>query len=493
MKRYRTLLIITMILLFVGIPVLLSAAERLKITPPGAFNLQERELKAPLAIKNDLQALRAKIAAEKLNFEIGYTAAMDFDLALLAGLKVPADINAKIKAQNSLALIRLRALPAVAAVCSAAAPSFDWRKGGSSTPVKDQGGCGSCWDFATCGAFEGSYRKINNVTLNVSEQDILDCNSHGYSCAGGWWAFDDLIDKGKKSVADEATYPYTHVKGACKNVARPYKAVAWGYVGNDHSIPSVTDLKKALCDRGPIAVALKVTPLWRAYTGGVFNEPNAGSGVNHGVTLYGWDDSKGAWLIKNSWGTGWGSTCEYGSERGFMWMKYGTNNVGYAAAWTRAETKQKPLAEDCVGFNPATAAVKKIDNRWKIVDGSHWMFDFGKNEAAAKKSLAVIKFYKMNKSCFVGRPDASFKYLLVGNNAPVGNMGGQDCIKFNPAAIEVKKIGANWKIVQGNMWMYDFGNKQDEAEFSMKMIKKYGFTNQCFVARPNPPFEYLHK
>jgi len=47
--------------------------------------------------------------------------------------------------------------------------------------------------------------------------------------------------------------------------------------------------------------------------------------------------------------------------------------------------------------------------------------------------------------------------------------------------------------VQGNMWMYDFGNKQDEAEFAMKMIKKYGFTNQCFVARPNPPFEYLHK
>ena len=49
MKRYRTLLIITLILFFVGIPILLSAAERLKITPPGVFNLQEREMQAPPA------------------------------------------------------------------------------------------------------------------------------------------------------------------------------------------------------------------------------------------------------------------------------------------------------------------------------------------------------------------------------------------------------------------------------------------------------------
>ena len=259
---------------------------------------------------------------------------MDFDLAKLAALKAPANLEQKIKAQNDLARMRLKALPVAVAICSAAAPSFDWRKGGGSTPVKDQGACGSCWDFATCGAFEGSYRKITNVTLNVSEQDILDCNSHGYSCAGGWWAFDDLINTGKKSVANEATYPYTHVKGACKSVTRPYKADTWGYVGSSSSIPSVAALKQALCTYGPLAVALKATSAFQAYTNGVFNQPSAGSGVNHGVTLIGWDDSKQAWLIKNSWGTGWGDTCEYGTERGYMWIKYGSNNVGFAVAWT---------------------------------------------------------------------------------------------------------------------------------------------------------------
>jgi hypothetical protein len=170
-----------------------------------------------------------------------------------------------------------------------------------------------------------------------------------------------------------------------------------------------------------------------------------------------------------------------------------SGRTNYADVETFKRKVAPSVAEDCVGFNPATATVTKINNRWKIVDGSHWMFDFGTNKAAADKSLAVIKFYKMNRSCFVGRPDPSFTYLLVGNNAPVGDMSGQDCIKFNPAAIEVKEVGGRWKIVQGNMWMYDFESKKAEAYQAFNIIKKYGFTNQCFVARPNPPFHYLHK
>ena len=58
--------------------------------------------------------------------------------------------------------------------------------------------------------------------------------------------------------------------------------------------------------------------------------------LNHAVTLIGWDDSKSAWLIKNSWGTGWGDTCGFGTERGYMWISYTSDNIGYAAAWVQA-------------------------------------------------------------------------------------------------------------------------------------------------------------
>jgi hypothetical protein len=57
-----------------------------------------------------------------------------------------------------------------------------------------------------------------------------------------------------------------------------------------------------------------------------------------------------------------------------------------------AEKKNIPKSptEDCVSFSPATTTVKQIQNSWKIVDGAHWMFDFGTNKAAADQALAVI-------------------------------------------------------------------------------------------------------
>jgi len=336
MKRYRTLLTIALVLFFVGIPLVLSAAEQ-RITPLGvAFDFQAREMKAPPHISSKLMQLRNQIAAQKLSFEVGYTAAMDFDLEKLASLKVPTNLAQQISAQNAFAVRRLKELPTMAPIitsCSSTASSFDWRKLGAVTPVKDQGYCGSCWAFGTIGPFEGSWRIINNETIIASEQDVLDCSKKGNCAYGGWSAFQYLVDKG---VAAEANYPYHHTDGTCKtSVARPYKADTWGYVGNDHNIPSVAALKQALCAYGPLWVTVRATPAFQAYKSGVFDEHDSRQ-INHAITLIGWDDSKKAWLIKNSWGTGWGDVCGYGAERGYMWISYTSNSIGYGAAWVRA-------------------------------------------------------------------------------------------------------------------------------------------------------------
>ena len=151
------------------------------------------------------------------------------------------------------------------------------------------------------------------------------------------------------------------------------------------------------------------------------------------------------------------------------------------------------LQEDCLSFNPKTASVKNINGSWKIVDGSHWMFDFGNKRNEAYRALKIIKHYGMNRSCFVGRPDPSFQYMLVSGQAPKGGIPGEDCISFNPNTIQVKKFSGSWKIVDGNHWMFDFGNKKAEAEKAYAVIKKYGFTRSCFVGRPDPSFQYLRK
>ncbi|MEJ1930315.1 hypothetical protein WDZ92_08510 [Nostoc sp. NIES-2111] len=152
------------------------------------------------------------------------------------------------------------------------------------------------------------------------------------------------------------------------------------------------------------------------------------------------------------------------------------------------------LKEDCIAFNPNNITVNQVNGSWKIIEGgNHWMFDFGNKASEAKQAFQVIKNYRMNKSCFVGRPQPSFTYLLVNNAAPSAAMPGEDCVAFNPATTTVKKINNRWKVVDGNHWMFDFDNNQAEAEQSLAIIKKYQFTRSCYVGRPNPSFSYLRK
>jgi hypothetical protein len=152
-----------------------------------------------------------------------------------------------------------------------------------------------------------------------------------------------------------------------------------------------------------------------------------------------------------------------------------------------------PIEEDCVSFNPRTATAAQIKGTWKIVDGRHWLFDFGRHRKEADQALRIIKYYGMNQSCFVGRPQPSFQYLLVSGNAPVGSTPVEDCVAFNPQTTTVQQIKGRWKIVDGSHWLFDFGSNKPEAMMALEIIKRYGFTHSCFVGRPNASFTYLRK
>ncbi len=296
----------------------------ISITP--SLDYEKRELAASDEIKAKLAALRSEAETRQWTFEVGYTTAMDFAVEEITGLKPPDNWLNLAKQQNSTAQTLKEPKPMSLGKCVASAAQFNWADYNGVTGVRDQGNCGSCWAFATHGAFEGSYAILNNTLIDSSEQDTLDCSGAG-SCSGGWWAYQYLIDTGS---ADETEYKYVAQKGTCRaNVNHPYKAVAWGYVDSNNSVPTVDALKKALCEYGPLGVAVAVTPAFQAYKSGIFNE-NSPANINHGVTLVGWDDSKKAWRIKNSWGVGWG-------ESGYMWIAYGSNKIGYAASWVQAK------------------------------------------------------------------------------------------------------------------------------------------------------------
>ena len=86
----------------------------------------------------------------------------------------------------------------------------------------------------------------------------------------------------------------------------------------------VDAIKQAIFDHGPVSAAVCVNTDFQGYTGGVFNPTKPCRQINHAIVLVGWDDSRGAWRLRNSWGPDWG-------EDGYMWIAYGKYYVGYSA------------------------------------------------------------------------------------------------------------------------------------------------------------------
>ncbi|MFK7935708.1 MAG: hypothetical protein AB8G22_19495 [Saprospiraceae bacterium] len=148
---------------------------------------------------------------------------------------------------------------------------------------------------------------------------------------------------------------------------------------------------------------------------------------------------------------------------------------------------------DCINFNPNNLTIRaNSSGTYSVADGSHYVFAAPTvNEAA--RIINIVSHYQMNQSCFVGRPDPSLAYLLKNGQVPVGAYPNEDCIQFNPNNIEVRNLGGRWKIMEGNMIMLDFDNSRDEAEDAKCLIQQHGFTQQCFVGRPNPSLEYFRK
>jgi len=217
--------------------------------------------------------------------------------------------------------------------CNPRAASFDWRKYGIVPAVRNQGTCGSCYMFSAMASYEAGYSLMYKKSVDVSEQHFLDCKNIG-KCNGGWYG--TVFDKMKNSGGlEEVIYPYKASTSSCKTSSGDkYFAMDSGNVGEYLKMASVEEIKDGLCKHGVLSSAVFATRMFTAYAGGVFDEHAKVSGVNHAINIVGWDDSKKSWLMRNSWGEQWG-------EKGYMWIEYGSNNIGTGTTWVAPlESKQ---------------------------------------------------------------------------------------------------------------------------------------------------------
>ncbi|CCD15017.1 unnamed protein product [Trypanosoma congolense IL3000] len=198
--------------------------------------------------------------------------------------------------------------------------TVDWRKKGAVTPVKDEGKCDSFWAFSAIGNIEGQWKIAGHELTSLSGQMLVSCDKKNYGCEGGLMdrAFQWIVSSNKGNVFTEQSYPYDSSWGdvpACNMSGKVVGAKISSYVDLPQDENAIAEW---LAKNGPVAIAVDATS-FRSYTGGVLTSCISRR-LDHGVLLVGYDDTSKPpyWIIKNSWGKGWG-------EWGYIRIEKGTN------------------------------------------------------------------------------------------------------------------------------------------------------------------------
>jgi len=206
----------------------------------------------------------------------------------------------------------------------------DWT-GKLTTPVKDQGYCGSCWAFSAMEQIESDVIRTKSKSYLLSAEQITQCDTTSYGCDGGWTENAYNYVKRAGGLATEASYPYTSyygVTGTCHASTKDFVVTVSGYT----TIKGESSMASYVKGTGPLSVCVDAST-WNSYSGGIMK--SCGNRVNHCVQAVGVDDSaNGYWKVRNSWGTSWG-------ESGFIRLAYGQNtcDITNDPTWATVGTK----------------------------------------------------------------------------------------------------------------------------------------------------------
>lgn len=215
--------------------------------------------------------------------------------------------------------------------------TYDLRTLGKLTPVKNQGSCGCCWAFATYSSMESCF--LPAETRDFSENNLK--NTHGYDLehSEGGNAYMSMAYLTRWSgPVNETDDPYNQSSGLSPDGLKEQKHVQEVLQLPDRD---KTEIKNAIMTYGGVFTSMYYDGYFEYL---VYNEDTHAYydyvsddwsyyGNNHAVTIVGWNDNysrnnfirrpsgNGAWIVKNSWGTGWG-------ENGYFYVSYYDNNFG---------------------------------------------------------------------------------------------------------------------------------------------------------------------
>lgn len=348
--------------------------------------------------KVTLAQIRAAIAAAGDTWEAGVTS-----VSVLSPAQQKARLGATPPAGAPDPATVSRPAGAGTLAASVGAPaSFFWGTPADNnyvTPIRDQGGCGSCVAFGTTAVVESMlriHRGNPGLAVDLSEAHLFFClgAATGASCSGGWWptsAFDAYHATG---VADEACFPYDAGASSC-TVCSDWANRVTKTTGYQDLTNNPAAIKDWIVNHGPVSACFYVYEDFFSYKSGVYRHVSGNLAGGHCVSIVGYDDAGGYWMCKNSWGTGWG-------DQGYFCIAYGDS---YIDSWgvlgvTGIEDTGWRSNVRVVGL----WAINQDRNAWAYMEGYGWrkispdndniLHDMLAQLIAAKARGGTVSFYE---------------------------------------------------------------------------------------------------
>lgn len=317
----------------------------------------------------DIQSIARAIQQEGLSWRASpneLTALPRADRVKRLGLIVTPEEQQRLEAEKDRVAAQERSSRALLLGAPAA---VDWRNKGGNwvTPVKNQGGCGSCVSFCSCSTIESAVRiKLGNpnYSIDLSEAFLQFCG--GGSC-GGWGLTSGLDFAKSTGVTDEACMPYQPVDMNCS----AKRCADWQNrltkIASYTSYATMDARKNAIATIGPVLSGMAVFDDFFAYSGDVYQK-TAGSPLAgyHCICVVGYDDNQQCWILKNSWGPNWG-------DQGFCRVRYGQADLLIDTSWmfysVVASVQGGWLSNVTVS---QTYATRDSQNAWAYFAGYGW-------------------------------------------------------------------------------------------------------------------------
>jgi len=201
--------------------------------------------------------------------------------------------------------------------CSPDPTNFNWQDCGSTTPIYNQGQCGSCWAFSATETIESYYYLGGGQLTSLAVQQIVSCDTTSSGCSGGWPSSAYSYIQSTSGIETWNSYPYTSEQGYSGECSYSASQAAV-QVTSTQTVSGETGLyqQTSSSSGGPVSVCVDAST-WSSYTGGVMT--SCGSDIDHCVQLVGYSNygNNGSyWIVRNQWGQDWG-------ENGLIYIEIG--------------------------------------------------------------------------------------------------------------------------------------------------------------------------